>query len=240
MSVTDRHGTWARYYDEVYQRCFVAAYEKLTAQTLSLVGELSDISRIVDIGAGTGRLALPLAARGYTVTAVEPSWPMLAQLAAKDVDSRIATRNATMSEFSTDEQQDLAIAVFTVIAYILTPRELMASFANVAATLRPGGRFLVDVPGRVLFQGTRAESRGFRRRTQFVPTTRSRYRYHEDARIETSAGVVEYEDDCELRYWHPCELRAALHKCRLAWHQDVSVRFPMAGAAYWLLRKEAA
>lgn len=237
MSVTDRHGTWARYYDEVNHRCFGVAYDNLTAQTLSLVGELSDIARIVDFGAGTGRLALPLAEQGYAVTAVEPSRPMLAQLAAKDVGNRVAKQNATMAECVIEQQQDLAIAVFTVIAYIRTPRELMASFANVAAALRPGGFFLVDVPGRVLFQGVRVESKGFARRTQFVPTTRSRYRYHEEARMETSAGVVEYEDDCELRYWSPRELRTAFQRCGFEWHRDVSARFPMAGAAYWLLRR---
>ncbi len=237
MSRSDLHATWARYYDEVNQRCFGAAYDRLTEQTLSLVSELPDVARIVDIGAGTGRLALPLAVRGYAVTAVEPSGPMLEQLAAKDADDRVTKQHQSMAGFTTDHPCDLAIAVFTVLAYVLTPRELTASLANVASALRPGGLFLLDVPGRVLFQDRHVEVKGLSRRTQCIATTRSRFRYQETTRIETPVGDVQYDDACELRYWKPREVQSALLRCGFEAHQDVTSRFPMAGANYWIVRR---
>ena len=46
-------------------------------------------ARVLDIGAGTGRVAIPLASRGCNVVAVEPAGGMLAQLRAKTGDNKV-------------------------------------------------------------------------------------------------------------------------------------------------------
>jgi predicted RNA methylase len=61
--------------------CFGRFYDELTRQTLEQIATLGSKLRIADFGAGTGRLSLPLAAAGHTVSAVEPSASMLANSA---------------------------------------------------------------------------------------------------------------------------------------------------------------
>ena len=54
------HDSWAWVYDEVYEKSFGSFYTNLTSQTLSVVdGLLAPDSSILDVGVGTGRLAIP-------------------------------------------------------------------------------------------------------------------------------------------------------------------------------------
>ena len=81
--MSDNHSTWAKYYDEVNRECFGVYYDQLTDQTLNTINGFGDNLRIIDFGAGTGRLSIPLS-RNHRVTAVEPSESMLQQLKLKD------------------------------------------------------------------------------------------------------------------------------------------------------------
>ena len=78
------HESWAWVYDEVYEKSFGSFYTNLTSQTLSVVdGLLAPGSSILDVGAGTGRLAIPLSERGYSITAIDASKLMLDVLRSK-------------------------------------------------------------------------------------------------------------------------------------------------------------
>jgi len=77
--MSGNHSTWAKYYDEVNRECFGIYYDQLTELTLSTINSIGDNLSIVDFGAGTGRLSIPLS-RNHRVTAVEPSASMLQQL----------------------------------------------------------------------------------------------------------------------------------------------------------------
>ena len=121
MSSRDNHRSWAKHYDEVNRKCFGHFYDELSRQTLDQVNALGSNLRIVDFGAGTGRLSIPLTQAGHTVTAMEPSASMLAQLAAKDTANLIGKHHASLQTYDGPGGHDLAIAVFTVIAYIRTP-----------------------------------------------------------------------------------------------------------------------
>ncbi len=79
--MTRPHDAMAPVYDLVYQEDFGEFYHWLTDTTLDVVCELVPVgARIVDFGAATGRMALPLAQAGYRITAVEPSGPMIDRL----------------------------------------------------------------------------------------------------------------------------------------------------------------
>lgn len=236
MSTADNHRSWAKYYDEVNRRCFGEYYDQLTQQTLQQIGTLGPKLRIADFGAGTGRLSAPLTELGHQVTAIEPSMAMFEQLQAKNTLGRIQAHHASLSSYAGPGGHDLALAVFTVIAYILTPEELTASFANAAKALNPDGALLIDVPRPVLFRDNLAQATGLKRNITFTALGERLYKYEEATSLETPEGIVHYKDSFTLRYWESEEIKQALVNASLQVSEDWSHRFPMAGAEYWLCR----
>jgi SAM-dependent methyltransferase len=234
LSSNDNHRSWAKHYDEVNRKCFGRFYDELTQQTLDQVNALGSNLRIVDFGAGTGRLSIPLAQAGHSITAVEPSAAMLAQLAAKDTTNLISKHHASLQTYDGPGGHDLAIAAFTVIAYIRTPEELAAAFTRASRSLKPEGHLLIDVPRRALFNNNCVDREGLKRDITFTETNPNHFTYHERTTLDTATGKVSYEDSFPLRYWTPEEVLTALQKAGLQRTQDWSGRFPMAGAEYWL------
>ncbi len=99
----------------------------------------------MELGIGTGRIALPLAARGVEVHGIELSRAMVAQLRAKPGGDAI---EVTIGDFSTaraDGSFALAYLVFNTIGNLVTQEAQVACFANVASHLEPGGCFVIEV-----------------------------------------------------------------------------------------------
>lgn len=142
------HDNSAKYYDFVFERRFGPNYSTLTQNNLSKIRALVLNGKILDFGAGTGRISIPLAKFGYEVTAVDCSSEMLAELNSKAhaQDLNIETQ-ATMSDVISNDF-DLAIAIFTVLAYIKTQPELIEVFQNIYNSLKPGGLFMFDLEKR--------------------------------------------------------------------------------------------
>lgn len=111
-------------YDLAFEEQFGAFYQALTDATIASIEELVPAgARIVDFGAGTGRLAIPLAIPlaklGYIVTAVEPSGPMLDVLRSRDTTNRVTCVQSALQDYRADTGFDLALSVFTVVSYLL-------------------------------------------------------------------------------------------------------------------------
>jgi SAM-dependent methyltransferase len=112
---------------------------------------------ILELGAGTGRLTLPLARDGYRVTAVDVSRPMLDRLRARvarapaAIRDRIAVHMGDLRDFtipggpSGGPKFPLVIAAFNVVEHLYTRVELAAFLAAVRRHLAPGGRLAFDV-----------------------------------------------------------------------------------------------
>jgi SAM-dependent methyltransferase len=103
----------------------------------------------LELGIGTGRIALPLAERGVRVHGIDLSEAMVARLRAKPGAERI---DVTIGDFATTRVRgtfSLAYLVFNTIGNLTTQDEQVACFQNVAAHLEPGGRFVIEtgVPG---------------------------------------------------------------------------------------------
>ncbi len=99
----------------------------------------------LELAVGTGRVAVPLSARGVRVTGIELSEPMAAQLRSK-VDA--ATLPVTIGDMATtrvDGQFALVYLVFNTIGNLRTQQEQVACFRNAAAHLAPGGRFVIEL-----------------------------------------------------------------------------------------------
>jgi SAM-dependent methyltransferase len=99
----------------------------------------------LELGIGTGRIALPLARRGIPVHGIDLSEAMVARLRAKPGSDDI---NVTVGDFATTTVQGrfaLAYLVFNTIQNLTSQNEQVACFQNVAAHLAPGGCFVIEV-----------------------------------------------------------------------------------------------
>jgi SAM-dependent methyltransferase len=99
----------------------------------------------LELGIGTGRIAIPLSQRGVAVHGIDLSPQMVAQLRAKPGAEGIA---ATIGDFATTRVErwfSLAYLVFNTIGNLTTQDGQVACFQNAAAHLAPGGRFVIEV-----------------------------------------------------------------------------------------------
>jgi SAM-dependent methyltransferase len=108
----------------------------------------SSAGRLIDIGAGTGRIAIPLARRGLDVTCIEPSPGMRSVFEAKiarepDLPGIIRIVASHAADFRLGRTFPLAI-MSGCFDHFLDDDERAASLANIAAHLVPGGRLLFD------------------------------------------------------------------------------------------------
>jgi SAM-dependent methyltransferase len=101
--------------------------------------------RALELGIGTGRIALPLARRGVPVHGIDLSRAMVARLRAKPGGDAIGV---TIGDFATTQVEGtfrLAYLVFNTIMNLTTQEAQVACFRNVAAHLEPGGCFVIEV-----------------------------------------------------------------------------------------------
>ena len=116
---------------------------------VDFLAALAGDGRALELGIGTGRIAVPLAQRGVPVHGIELSNAMVARLRAKPGAEAI---EVTIGDFATsrvDGTFPLAYLVFNTIMNLTTQAAQIACFRNVAAHLEPGGCFVieVEVPG---------------------------------------------------------------------------------------------
>jgi SAM-dependent methyltransferase len=117
----------------------------VVAATVDFLAELAGDGAALELGIGTGRIALPLAGRGVRVHGVDLSPDMVAQLRAKPGGQDIPV---TIGDFATTrvgETFSLAYLVFNTINNLTTQDAQVACFENVAAQLESGGCFVVEV-----------------------------------------------------------------------------------------------
>ena len=106
---------------------------------------------VLEVGAGTGRLTLPLARAGIPITAVDSSPEMLAvlrdRLAAEDraVAGRVRILQADACGLDLGERFALVFLPFYTFSYMLTPQMQRGALGAVARHLGPGGRAVLDL-----------------------------------------------------------------------------------------------
>lgn len=235
--MTTPHSSWAQHYDEAYRRSFGDFYDGLTEATVDCIARIqSQPARIVDFGAGTGRLALPLAKAGYSVVAIDPCAEMLAVLSSKAEKERLAIQTVCcrMQDEFQSPPFDLALCVFTVLLYLLDEAALNAAFQTAAAALRPGGRLLLDIPSRQIFHSYNRTAPDFVREVRVNPETDVLFRYEETIRVLDANRWVNHSDSFQIRYWEQSQVFDALGRASFAVEEELSAQFAGSGSSYYI------
>ena len=112
---------------------------------VDFLADLAGDGAALELGIGTGRIALPLAQRGVRVHGIDLSTAMVARLRAKPGAEEIGVTIGDFATTTVDGTFALAYLVFNTIMNLTTQDEQVACFQNVAAHLEPGGCFVIEV-----------------------------------------------------------------------------------------------
>ena len=107
--------------------------------------ELAGSGRALELGIGTGRIAVPLAQRAVRVHGIDMSKAMVARLRAKPGAEDIGVTIGDFATTTVDGTFSVAYLVFNTIENLTTQAAQVACFRNVAAHLEPGGCFVIEV-----------------------------------------------------------------------------------------------
>lgn len=111
---------------------------------VDVLAELAD-GPVLEFAVGTGRIGVPLAARGVPVSGIELSRAMAARIATKPGGDTIDVTIGDMTSTRVPGEFSLVYLVFNTISNVTTQDAQVEVFRNAAAHLRPGGLFLVEV-----------------------------------------------------------------------------------------------
>jgi len=187
-------------------------------QEVGLLAELAGGGRALELGVGTGRLAIPLADGGVECHGIDASPAMIERLRAKPGGDRVSVTLGDFADVSAPGEFALVYAVFNTFFALLSQDEQVRCFGNVAGRLAPGGLFLIEgaVPAPSLYTGGQAF------RTSAVTTTGvSLHAARFDPVTQTAFGQQIIIDESGVRLY-PVRLR-------FSWPSELDLMARLAG-----------
>jgi SAM-dependent methyltransferase len=139
-----------QYEASTYGDRIAAIYDELiegkfdTEGAVSFLAELAGTGPVLELGIGTGRVALPLAERGLEVQGIDASEAMVERLRAKPGGDRIAITLKDFVDIDVEGSFSLVFVVFNTIFALLTQDDQVRCFRNVAGHLTPDGVFVIE------------------------------------------------------------------------------------------------
>lgn len=134
---------------ETAERYDAANAEKFAPEALDPVvdflARLAGSGAALEFAIGTGRVAIPLAARGVPVTGIELSAPMVAQLRRKADEATLPVVAGDMATTRAPGEFSLVYLVWNSISNLRTQQEQVECFRNAARHLSAGGRFVIEL-----------------------------------------------------------------------------------------------
>jgi SAM-dependent methyltransferase len=112
--------------------------------TVALLADLVGPGPVLELGVGTGRIALPLAERGVQVQGIDASPAMVERMRAKPGGDAIPVTIGDFADVEVEGTFSLVFIVFNTFFALLTQDDQVRCFANVAAHLGPGGVFVIE------------------------------------------------------------------------------------------------
>ena len=152
-----------RYTPETFGELNAEEYDLLhnpgtTDAAVDLLAEFALQGRTLELAIGTGRVALPLAARGCRIEGIEASPLMVEKLREKPGGHAIPVTIGDMSEVRAEGTFDFIFLIFNTLFNLTSQDAQVKCFHNAAAMLAPGGAFLVEafVPDLTQFHDHRS------------------------------------------------------------------------------------
>ena len=112
--------------------------------TVDFLAELAGPGPALELGVGTGRIALPLAERGVEVQGIDASEAMVARLRAKPGGDEVRVTIGSFADFALEDRFPLVFVVFNTFFALTSPEEQGRCFRAVARHLTPGGAFVIE------------------------------------------------------------------------------------------------
>ena len=190
---------------------------QVVGPAVTALAALAEGGRALEFAIGTGRIAVPLLAKGVPLAGIELSAPMVEQLRTKVTADELPVTVGDMATARVEGEFALVFLAYNTIGNLRTQAEQVECFRNAARHLRPGGRFVVEVgvpPLRRLVPGQVAvpfdvsdEHLGF---DTFDPVTQQ----------ATSHHLVREEDG---------SYRRGTHNYRYVWPSELDLMAAIAG-----------
>lgn len=132
--------TFAYYYDSLMDPQFYDDYE-------SFILRQCEFDNVLELGCGTGEIAIRLAKLNKDVFATDLSSDMLEVAKQKAMYENVNLRlqRVDMTDFSTSYQVDLVLCLCDSLNYLLNPDDILLAFSNVYHSLKNDGTFIFDV-----------------------------------------------------------------------------------------------
>jgi SAM-dependent methyltransferase len=112
--------------------------------TVERVQQLCKDGRVLELGVGTGRIALPLAGAGLAVTGIDASREMLDALRAKPDARRVQVLLGDMAALPFAPVFSVVLVAFNTLFNLVSHERIAQCFRDVAAVLAPAGAFVVE------------------------------------------------------------------------------------------------
>jgi SAM-dependent methyltransferase len=125
-------------YDELF------THPPASQACLELLAELAGDGRALELGIGTGRVALPLAARGIDVHGIDSSRKMVARMRRKPGGKRVPVTFGDFADVPVTGSFRTVFVVFNTFFGLLSQEDQVRCFEGVARRLEPGGTFVVE------------------------------------------------------------------------------------------------
>jgi SAM-dependent methyltransferase len=133
-------------------------YSEFDPAAVATLAELAGSGEALELGIGTGRIALPLANMGVSVAGIDASEAMVSKLRRKVGGDKIAVTMGNFADVAVSGKFSLIYVVFNTLYSLLTQEDQIRCFQNVADHLTPDGVFAIEafVPDMTRFTAGQA------------------------------------------------------------------------------------